>query len=505
MIWQLAGSAETPELKALGAPAVTAYTTPPNAPQPNTTDKLETWEGRLMQAVAAADPGAGGAEAVWTQHTVAGGAGTVVRWYELLPGKLEVKQSGTISDLSLFVFNAAIAPTLSGGAVIDYDTANASSLVQIVAQSRLGSDPAGTMSGPVTLASSAAIDSDFTCPSHEPKNTGCRWGDYAGASVDPNNPNVVWGANQVDGPVGKEPKEHEAQWATQIFALTPPAAPTVETKAATAVTQTSATLNASVNPNGVQVSECKLEYGPTTSYGQSAPCTPPPGMGTSEVAVSAALESLAEGATYHFRVSATNAGGPSFGSDLTFTTTLALGPHWYQNGTRLGETTPEEGVPIIVWGLLTLESTKPAGTFTCQTLAGGDISNAVGGGAGKGALEAVTFYNCMEPTCEAAKGLLEVIPEKPEWSSVLIEESGLRDRIEGIALREICVGGATNVEFHGLLKPQVEAGAIIGAGPAHLAFGAAAGSLQSAEGVGNVSGKLKLMGFEGGEVISGKT
>jgi hypothetical protein len=313
MIWQLAGSAETPELKALGAPAVTAYTNPPNAPQPDSTDKLETWEGRLTQAVAAADPGAGGAEAVWTQHTVAGGAGTVVRWYELLPAKAEVKQSGTISDPSLFIFNAAIAPTLSGGAVIDYDTASKSALVQIAAQSRLRSDPAGTMSGPVTLASSAAIDSDFTCPSLEPKNTGCRWGDYAGASVDPNNADVVWGSNQVDGPTGKE--RGEAQWVTQNFALTPVKSPTVETKAASSVAQTAAALNASVNPNGGAVSECKFEYGTSTEYGKTAPCTPSPGKGETQVAVSAVISGLTANTTYHFRISASNAGGTVEGLD----------------------------------------------------------------------------------------------------------------------------------------------------------------------------------------------
>ena len=80
MVWQLAGTAEAPELKALGAPAVTEFKLPPNVPQPGSTDKLDSLDGRLTQAVAAADPGAGGSEAIWTQHTIAGGAGTVVRW-----------------------------------------------------------------------------------------------------------------------------------------------------------------------------------------------------------------------------------------------------------------------------------------------------------------------------------------------------------------------------------------------------------------------------------------
>jgi hypothetical protein len=224
MIWQVAGTAETPKLEALGAPEVPAFEVPPNVPQPGSKDELDSLDGRLTQAVAAADPVAGGAEAVWTQHTVAGGAGSVVRWYELLPEKLEVKQSGAISDPSLFVFNGAIAPTLSGGAVINYDTASETERVHIVAQSRVSSAPAGTMNIPIVLRSSAAIDGDFSCPSQTHEEGPCRWGDYAGASVDPINENVVWGSNQVNGPT---PSENQAQWATQNFTITVKIAQTI--------------------------------------------------------------------------------------------------------------------------------------------------------------------------------------------------------------------------------------------------------------------------------------
>src|SRR5205085_711412 len=89
-----------------------------------------------------------------------------------------------------------------------------------------------------------------------------------------------------------------------------PNAPTVKTEPASGVTQTAATLNATVNPNGGEVSECKLEYGTTTSYRSSASCSPAPGSGTSAVAVSSAVSSLTANTTYHFRLSATNAGGP---------------------------------------------------------------------------------------------------------------------------------------------------------------------------------------------------
>ena len=85
---------------------------------------------------------------------------------------------------------------------------------------------------------------------------------------------------------------------------------------------------------------------------------------------------------------------------------------------------------------------------------------------------------------------------------MLIEElSVFRDRIEGIALRAICVGGASNVQYHGMLKPNVEPGSSIGGAPAKLEFGAAAGTLASEQGPGTVVARLKLMGFEGGEMI----
>jgi len=286
-----------------------------------------------------------------------------------------------------------------------------------------------------------------------------------------------------------------------------PGAPIAITEPASGITQTSATLNASVNPDGGLVTLCTFEYGLTASYGQSAPCTPPPGGGTTAVPVSAALEGLAEGPTYHFRISATNAGGTSPGGDLTFKTTLVLGPHWYSNNVRLGETALESGQPVMAWGNLTLENTK-VGTFTCQTLAGGVLANPIGGGAGKGAFQAITFYDCTEPTCEGLKGLGELIPEKLTWSSVLIEEAGgvFRDRTEGIGLRAICVGGTSDVRYHAMLKPSLEPGTSIGASPAKLEFGAAAGTLASEgeQGTGTVVGRLKLMGFEGGEMIRAK-
>jgi hypothetical protein len=291
----------------------------------------------------------------------------------------------------------------------------------------------------------------------------------------------------------------------QTFKTLSQAPPTVVTEPASAVAQTSATAHGTVNPNGSQVSECAFEYGPTEAYGSSAACSSLPGSGNSPVAVSAALESLAEGATYHFRIVATSAlGGTSFGADRSFTTTLVLGPHWYKNGVALEEGPTSSGLGTLAWGALTLENSK-IGALTCQTLVGGDLANPVGGGAGKGVMEAFTFFDCVAPTCEAAGGKAEVIPEKLEWTSLLIEEAAVfRNKLEGVALRVICAASALNVQFHGTVKPRVKAGSSIGAAPSRLEFEAGSGSLESAEGPGALTGNLRMMGFQAGQIIRAK-
>ena len=98
-------------------------------------------------------------------------------------------------------------------------------------------------------------------------------------------------------------------------------APVVVTKAASEVTKTSATLNATVNPDGSEVSaaNCKFEYGTTSVSEKSAPCSSPPGSGSAPVAVSASV-SLTANTVYHFRISATNSFETTKGQEETVTT-----------------------------------------------------------------------------------------------------------------------------------------------------------------------------------------
>ncbi|MQY63586.1 MAG: hypothetical protein GH143_04695, partial [Calditrichaeota bacterium] len=94
----------------------------------------------------------------------------------------------------------------------------------------------------------------------------------------------------------------------------------VRTLPPTNITYASATLNGLVNPNGIQTA-VSFEWGPTMAYGEISVAEQSPVAGTADVAVSVPITSLTAGATYHYRVVTTNAGGTSYGEDCTFTTT----------------------------------------------------------------------------------------------------------------------------------------------------------------------------------------
>ncbi|MBA3807548.1 MAG: PQQ-binding-like beta-propeller repeat protein [Solirubrobacterales bacterium] len=99
-----------------------------------------------------------------------------------------------------------------------------------------------------------------------------------------------------------------------------PPTPSVVTGAPGATTQTTASLQSSVNPNGGEVSNCTFFYGMTSAYGEQAPCDSLPGAGTSPVAVTGSLAGLTPNTTYHFNLTAVNEGGEGEGADATFKT-----------------------------------------------------------------------------------------------------------------------------------------------------------------------------------------
>ncbi len=99
-----------------------------------------------------------------------------------------------------------------------------------------------------------------------------------------------------------------------------PTAPTATTVAASGVSTTTATLNASVNANNATTT-VTFEYGTTTSYGSTINGTPNSVTGATATSITASLTGLTANTTYNYRVKAVNSVGTTYGSNMTFTTT----------------------------------------------------------------------------------------------------------------------------------------------------------------------------------------
>jgi hypothetical protein len=109
--------------------------------------------------------------------------------------------------------------------------------------------------------------------------------------------------------------------------------PTVTTGTGAASSQTAATVNATVNPNDATLSDCHFDYGPTTAYGSSVPCTVTPSPTGGAQAVTAQIAGLNASTTYHFRIAASSGVATSDGADATLTTTAPLKPSPSISGT----------------------------------------------------------------------------------------------------------------------------------------------------------------------------
>jgi hypothetical protein len=87
--------------------------------------------------------------------------------------------------------------------------------------------------------------------------------------------------------------------------------------AATNVTTSSATLNGSLDPQGLTTT-IFFQYGHRTSYGSATAMQSQTGNTYRNIAAN--ISGLTSHTTYHFRMVATNAGGTRMGSHRTFTT-----------------------------------------------------------------------------------------------------------------------------------------------------------------------------------------
>ncbi|MFH0888831.1 MAG: fibronectin type III domain-containing protein, partial [Planctomycetota bacterium] len=110
-----------------------------------------------------------------------------------------------------------------------------------------------------------------------------------------------------------------------IFAMTlPPPAPSATTNFATNITMNSATLQGTVNPNGI-MANVYFQWGMTTAYGNNT-TSKYLDSGTMNVIVTENISGLTQNITYYFRVVATNSYGTTHGLDRTFSTGSGSAP-----------------------------------------------------------------------------------------------------------------------------------------------------------------------------------
>lgn len=126
--------------------------------------------------------------ALWTDQTVAGGAGSAIRWFEINPTTDSLFQSGTVASPTLWMFDGAISSDrLVNGPVTRFGdsmvlTLNSSSPTSepaIWIVSKRGRAPQST---PLLVQQSQVPYLSFDCAT---AGSVCRWGDYSGAAPDP--------------------------------------------------------------------------------------------------------------------------------------------------------------------------------------------------------------------------------------------------------------------------------------------------------------------------------
>jgi DNA-binding beta-propeller fold protein YncE len=254
----------------------------------------------------------------------------------------------------------------------------------------------------------------------------------------------------VDGSTGAVYVPNLFGGAVEVFQLV--TAPTVMTGTASNVSETSATLEGTVNPEGLALSSCEFEYGTSTSYGRTASCVPSAtsiGAGTEAVPVKAEVSGLEPHTTYHFRLAASNVGASSDGVDQTFgppivegesfsevyVTSASLsaqvntegraGSYWFEygTGTAYGSSSPHESISAgggSVAASAQLSGLQPGGTYHVRVV----VTDA--DGTTKGADLALTTFSSSAYGLPDGRVFEMVTPPENEAANVYVSETLLR-------------------------------------------------------------------------------
>ena len=328
---------------------VTAYTMLGTStgvvPQQGTTNNLDGLGDRLMFRNQYRNFGS--YETFVTCHSVSTGGLAGVRWYEYRKTGTawSVYQQGTYAPGDgKWRWLGSIAMNASGDIGLAYTVSSSTMYPSIYFTGRRANDPLGNMTVAEGIIQTGTVSL-----------TGAtRWGDYSAMSVDPTDNTTFWTTNEYIGTYGGT-----WPWSTKIASFKLANNPVVATTAATSITCTGATLNGTVNPNGL-ATNYHFEWGTTISYGNNT-STVAAGSGTATINANAPVTGLTGGMTYHYRLVAVNSDGTSIGSDMIFipcgalVTTAVATAITTTTASSGGNVTADGGSPVTVrgvcWGL----------------------------------------------------------------------------------------------------------------------------------------------------------
>ncbi len=352
---------------------VAAFTTSVNGiDQPSTTVNLDPINDRLMYRLQYRK--FSGYESMVCNHTVDISSSVAgIRWYELrkTTGSWSIYQQGTYAPSdgnSRWMASAAMDG--NGNIALGYSVSGPGLYPSIRYTGRKNGDPLNTM----TIAEKGI------CTGTGAQTSGSqRWGDYSSMTCDPSVNGIFWYTNEY---LTTTPP---SSWKTRIASFRFSNPPVTVTSAATAVTPTSATLNGTVNPNGLATT-WYFEWGTTTAYGNTTAVTSA-GTGTSTVSVNAGITGLTGGVTYHYRLAATNSDGTSYGADMTFTygaavvTTAAALSITGTSAVSGGNVTSDGGYAVTARGVCWGTSANPtiSGNHTTDGSGTGTFSSTITG------------------------------------------------------------------------------------------------------------------------------
>lgn len=163
-----------------GNVAVGAYSAPPNARQPGTTQLLDSLDGRFLNASTQMG------SSLWNVHTIALGTFPAPKFYQINTANTSLVQSGFFFEsVTSDDWNASIAVNSQGEAFVTWNSTDVLGTgtqhqARIRYSGRQPSDPLGSIPAGSTLSNSSVA-----LVGNAESSTVQRWGDYSAVSIDP--------------------------------------------------------------------------------------------------------------------------------------------------------------------------------------------------------------------------------------------------------------------------------------------------------------------------------